>query len=92
MFQVKPSTAPKFDVYDPHENIKAGICVLGWLIKHYDDKWVAAEAYNCGIRGRRTIYKDAAKRYRRKVSVTYVRIRKSGKLWNIYSKKYSSMR
>jgi len=92
MFQVKPSTMPMFNVYDYHENIRAGICNLGWLIKVYKgDKWKAAEAYNCGQEGRLTIYKAAAKRYRRKVSVTYVHMKKSGKLWNIYSRKYSPM-
>ncbi len=93
LFQVMPWVMSNYNLTNIHENADAAMKLLAKLIKDYNgDKWIAMEAYNCGPTGRLGKYKNAAKRFRRKVSVTYVRIRKSGKLWNIYTKKYSSMR
>jgi soluble lytic murein transglycosylase-like protein len=36
------------DVFDPEENIKAGVKYIGWLIKKYDET-TALLAYNAGI-------------------------------------------
>ena len=88
IFQVRPFVAPDYNLTNRRENIEAGIKILSGLITHFKgDKWKAAEAYNCGLSGRRGKWKKAAKRYRLKVSLTYVRSRKLGYLWNIYTKK-----
>ncbi len=92
LFQVKPDVMSNHNLTNIHENADAAMILVAWLIKSYKgDKWKAMEAYNCGPTGRIGKYKGAAKRFRRKVSVTYVRIRDSGKLWNIYTRKYGAM-
>jgi len=86
IFQVMPTSAPDYDLYDRSENIEAAIKIMAWLLARYKNKWEAVEAYGCGRAGRLK-YRISAKNYRRKVSVTYVIMKKTGQLWSIYSKK-----
>lgn len=86
IFQVMPASATNYNLYDRSENIEAAIKIIAWLLKRYKNKWEAVEAYGCGPTGRLK-YRISARIYRRKVSVTYVRIKKTGQLWSIYSKR-----
>ncbi|HDY89338.1 MAG TPA: lytic transglycosylase domain-containing protein [bacterium] len=86
IFQVMPASATNYNLYDRSENIEAGIKIIAWLLGRYKNKWEAVEAYGCGRAGRLK-YRISARNYRRKVSVTYVMMRKTGRLWSIYSRK-----
>lgn len=89
LFQVKPSVMSNYNLTNIYENADASMILVSWLIKKYKgDKWKAMEAYNCGPSGRLGKYKDAAKRFRKKVSITYVHIKRSGRLWNVYTGTY----
>ena len=50
LMQIMPSTAAYFgisDVFDPEENIKAGVMYIDWLVKHYDEEYMLW-AWNAG--------------------------------------------
>ena len=93
LLQGMPWVLTNHNLTNIYENADGAMGLVAKLIKRYGgDVWKAMEAYNCGPDGRLGKYKSAAKRFRRKVSVTYVNIKRSGMLWNVYTGRHMRLK